>query len=177
LKCSLEFTRPARGQRSSASSPASSSPSSEPPGTGGKKKEVVVDPLARALGSKASPEPTFDAVLVGHVGQRFWYRDSQPGSEEAATFAVPVMDVGRGERGLLELRDVLPAGFDAGFGFQEENDKDGNTNFRPTVFVALEDPSDAERLAFVWHCSGLAASARAEVQGFTLMRASGSVGL
>ena len=85
---------------------------------------VVVDPLARALGAaramKSSPEPTFDAIIVGHVGQRFWYR----GCPEGTPFAVPVMDLGGGTRGLLELEGILPAGFDAGFGFGDDDDEE-----------------------------------------------------
>ena len=144
-----------------------------PPAAGGAGEAELVDPLARNQGARASPEPTFDAVVVGHVGERFWYQNSPT----AKTFAVPIMGVGRGERSLLEIHGVLPADFDAGFDDEDgggggvDGGGDGVRREGPKVFIVFEDPQDAERCAFIWHCSGLAASARADVQGVVKMRA------
>ena len=157
-----------------ATSP-SSAPSSRGEG-GGSEEEGddddgdVIDPLA--FNTKSSPEPTFDAVIVGHVGQRDWYR-------ALGVIAVPVLDLGGGERGLLEIHGVLPPDFDAGqrraeeAGEEEDDDEEEEEEEEtgPTVVVAFEDHDDAQRLALIWHCSGLAAAARAEVQSVTGMSA------
>lgn len=107
----------------------------------------------------ASPAPTFDPVLVGAVGELNWYR-SLPFA------AVPVLDLGGGSNGLLTLAGILPP-IEEGEG--DGDGEGGESSETPLVVVAFESQEDAERLAFVWHCSGAARAAGAEIGSLRAM--------
>lgn len=119
---------------------------------------------------RSAPAPTFSAVLVGAVGERNWYR-SLPFA------AVPVLELGGGGggggggNGLLTLAGILPPTEPDAGGEEEaeEEDSSSSSSEGPLVVVAFESREDAERLAFVWHCSGAASAAGAEVGSLRAM--------
>ena len=106
-------------------------------------------------------------MLVGHVGERFWYRTVSHGEN---AFAVPLIDMGNAGRGACwRSTGCFPADFDAGFDDEDESDGnddgdgDGVRREGPKVFIVFEDPGRRALVASIWHCSGLAVAANAEV--------------